>query len=789
MNLTFARLTGAILLALLMPSSAQDEPRPPKAIPVPEEEPETQKALPVIPDSPPKATVVPEVGPPPDESAPDEPWDGDTDARKEKERKLKEKEAAEKAKADKAAKEKAEREMAEKEEEVKTVKAVPNDPKMPPVIQPREVKPEKAKIPMTRQTDPNAKPLTLSVPAPRGLIVDRNGQPLAQNRIAHYIGVQLPMKEGLTDVQILDAAKGPLAFCQSQLTEKWEVEDADIITHYHKRRWVPIYSSALLPEERAAKLKDSAPPGVVLRPIFLRTYPEHSLAGHVLGQMGKNPLGFSATAKQDIQAEELMWPPTVGKNGLEKRFDKELTGEPGLYNALYDSKGDLLSEEWTERPHAGHTVVTTLDVEMQKIAERNLKEKGVRGAFVIMDARTGDVLVLASTPTIDPNDWVYGVSEAFFKKMNDNPEHPLMARAFMNRYPPASTFKVVTALAALESDAVDPHTEFGCPPGMYFNKVYIKNHSRRDEGSMDVERAIMRSCNTWFFQAAKACGGAALSSMAIRFGYGERTGICLEDMETTGFMPTPESYAKNRGSLTGGILAITSIGQGQVEATPLQVAQMMAGVARGDAVPKPRLVKLIQDVDGHIVQHFPPSTRAPLNLSRENLDAVRYGMRQVVAGAGGTGTRAENDYVAIAGKTGTGQWHPDKNQNVAWFAGFIPYKNPEYAYACLYEGDPGEDEISGGRKVAPIVGDVFNEIYKAKKKRGEIKEGDNDDDDSMVTTRREPRKAAAEEVRPADPAPAAEAPKRGGLRWLFRRREKTPPTAPPAPIPSGRPIR
>ncbi len=789
MNPTFARLTGAILLTLMMPSSAQDEPRPPKAIPVPEEETDAPQPLPVIPGSPPKAAVVPEAGPPPDEPAPDEPWEGDTDAMMEKERKLKELEAAEKAMADKAVKEKAEREMADKEEEVKTVKAVPNDPKMPPVAQPREVRPEKAKIPIARQTDPNAKPLTLSVPAPRGLIVDRNGQPLAQNRIAHYIGVQLPMKEGLTDVQILDAAKGPLAFCQSQLTDKWEVEDADIITHYHKRRWVPMYSSAMLPEERAAKLKDSAPPGVVLRPFFLRTYPENSLAGHLIGQMGKNPIGFSASAKQDLQAAEMMWPPTVGKGGLEKRFDKELTGEPGLYNALFDSKGEKLSEEWAERPRAGHTVVTTIDIGMQKIAERNLIENRVRGAFVIMDVRTGDLVVMASTPSIDPNNWAYGVSDAYYKKVLSDPELPLMARAFMNRYPPASTFKIVTALAALETEEVGPSTQFSCPPGMYFNKIYIRNHSRKHEGDMDVERAIMRSCNTWFFQAAKVAGGAALSSMAIRFGFGDKTGICLDEMETPGFMPTPESYAnsKPRGALTGGILANTSIGQGQVEATPLQVAQMMAGVARGDAVPRPRLVKLIQDVDGNIVQHFPPSTRAPLNLSQENLDAVRSGMRQVVAGAGGTGSRAENDYVAIAGKTGTGQWHPAIEQNVAWFAGFIPYKNPEYAYACFYEGDPGESQISGGKKVAPIVGDVFNEIYKAKKKRGELKEGGNDDDDSMVTTRRSPRKPpAAQEVRPADPAPAVEAPKRGGLRWLFRRRESAPPAAP---IPSGRPIR
>jgi penicillin-binding protein 2 len=165
-------------------------------------------------------------------------------------------------------------------------------------------------------------------------------------------------------------------------------------------------------------------------------------------------------------------------------------------------------------------------------------------------------------------------------------------------------------------------------------------------------------------------------------------------------------------------------------------------------------------------------------------------MRQVVAGGGGTGSRAENDYVPIVGKTGTGEWHPDKDQYVAWFAGFIPYKNPEYAYACLYEGDPGEDQISGGRKVAPIVADVFNEIYKAKKERGELKDSDaGDDDEHLVTTRtREPRAAKpVEEVRAVQPAP--EPPMRGGLRWLFRRRTPQPPAPTPTPFQPGRPLR
>ncbi len=789
------RLIVALSIAGMAPLMGQDSPNPPKAEAVEEEDNTTPAAAPETdPSMPPRAEAIPEDGEPPETEPADAPWAGDTEARAayEQEKLNAQKAAAERRAAAENPKSKKKNGAAEVEkvespdDDVPEVKPARPDAH-PPVAPTQDTKPEKPKTALVIKTDPNAKPLSLRVPAPRGLIVDRNGQPLAQNRIAHYIGVQLPMKEGLTDVQILDFARGPMAFCRAQMPGGWTVSDTDIIQHYHKRRWVPLMCSALLPEEQAVKLKDAAPPGVVLRPFFLRTYPEGAFAGHLMGQMGKSAPFIPSNLP--LEADELMWPPTVGRGGLEKRFDRELTGEPGHYEALFDSKGEMLSEKWDSRPRAGNTVVTTLDMDLQKIAERNLKERGFRGAFVILDIKTGDILAMASTPCPNPNDWVYGVTDEFYKKQLKAPELIMTCRALQGHYPPASTFKIVTAMAALETDEIGPNSEFNCPKVMYFNNRAMRNHSGRDEGMMDVERAIMRSCNTWFFQVSKICGGEALSSMGTRFGFGEKTGICLEDMEISGRMPSPEYYARKGGSLTGGILANTSIGQGEVEATPLQVAQMMAGIARGDAVPRPRLVKLIQDVDGRVIQHFPTVLRPPLNVSKENLNAVRRGMRAVVDG--GTGSAAANNYVVMAGKTGTGQWHPEIRQNVAWFAGFAPYKDPEYAYACIYEGNPGETEISGGRKVAPLVGDVFNEIYKAKKKRGELKDGSkdgDDDDDNQKVARREARRAEpVEEVKVVTPPPPPEQPKRGGLRWLFSRRPKAPEVpVQPAPAPPGR---
>ena len=660
------------------------------------------------------------------------------------------------------------------EEEPLTVRAVPGTAEVPVPAGPAsgaDGKPAKPKIAITSNTDPNARPLTLRVPSPRGQIVDRHGEPLAQNRLAYYLGVQLPLQDGLSDAAVFAAARQPVAWARRTLPMGWDITDAKILEHYRKRRWVPLLSSSMVPDAVVEAVKDQLPAGVVLRPFYLRSYPKDSMASHLLGFMGKS----GNMASGDILSDEYLWPPTVGKYGLEQRFDAELTGEPGTYSVLYNAAGERLSEEWLHRPTAGHTVVTSLDSRFQAIVEREMRQNSVRGAFIIMDIKTGDVIAMCSNPGYNPNDWAYGFTKAEYDKYLTDKQNPLLPRALQGRYPPASTFKIVTALAALDSGKVTEHTEFNCPKGMMFGNTWMWNHNHRDEGSMDVVRAIKRSCNPWFWQAARVAGAANVSAMAARLGFGDKTGICLPSMEAAGNMPSPEFYQKRGRAMTGGVLANVAIGQGEVSATPLQVCQMMAAVARGDAVPRPRLVRQIQDVNGRIVQGFPPSVRSALDIDKDALQAVRRGMRAVVADGDGTGTRASNDYVAMAGKTGTGEWHDSPKDYVAWFAGFIPANNPEYAYAALYEGDPG-DTISGGRLVAPIVGDVFNKIYKLKKDGKEIPEEEEDEagkegkegaERAQASSTRRKRPAAAPVAAPVS-TPSAAAPRTGIRAWWRR---------------------
>lgn len=664
-------------------------------------------------------------------------------------------------------------------DEAEPIDVKPASP-LPPVQAPASKRPDKPKVAINLNTDTNARPLSLRVPAPRGQIVDRHGEPLAVNRVGYYLGVQLPMADNMPDAAVINNARFGVDWVKQHLPGGWTMPDDKILEHYHKRRWVPLLSDTLVPDELVTSLKEHLPGTVVLRPFYLRSYPQETMASHVLGYMQKN----GKMVAGDLVSEELLWTPTIGGAGLEKQFDAELTGKSGLYSVLYNSGGEKITEEWVERPTAGNTVVTSIDARFQRIVEHEMQADKVRGAFVILDVKTGDVITICSNPGFNPNDRVYGISVEKLKALENDPALPLLPRALQGLYPPASTFKVVTALAALESGKVTEDTYFSCPSRMLFSNIWMRNHNKNDEGDMNVVRAIKRSCNTWFFQAAIAAGGANVAAMGTRLGFGDKTGICLPSMEVKGLMPTPEYYqARHRGRMTGGVLANVSIGQGDVLATPLQVAQMMAAVARGDAIPRPRLVRQIQDVNGAIVQAFPPSVRSTLTLKKESLDAVRRGMRAVVADDDGTGKEASNNYVAISGKTGTGEWTERPKRNVAWFAGFIPSKNPEYAFAALYEGAI-EETISGGKTVAPLVGNVFNKIYKLKKegkempeekaKDGKDKDKDEDSDNAVASSGRKRKPAPEQAPQPvpvAVAAPAPEPPKpSGGLKGWFQRK-------------------
>ncbi len=552
----------------------------------------------------------------------------------------------------------------------------------------------------------DARTITLKIPAPRGLIVDREGEPFAQNKVAYQVALQFPQFEVADRDFVVHWARTRLNALEGLVGKSNTKTDDELYDHYRHRRWLPLLVSGLLDDEEAEGAERSLPSGLVLHPIYARHYPHGELAAHIIGysgSVGKLPTG-------PINFNEPLWEESEGRAGFEKLFNRQLAGEDGMKRLLFDENGNKQLEEQVKRPRAGGTLVTTLNLRWQKLAEDVLRKGTRRGAFVVIDAVTGEVLVMASRPSFDLNLFIPGIGEKEYQELRDDPASPLYGRAFQSNYPPASAFKPIIALAALNNGVVTENSTIYSGASLRVGNTTMKNWSKVPEGSINVRRALARSTNTWFYQVGINVGPSAFLGVSRRLGYGERTGLPLIG-ETPGLVPNDEYMLKkhNRRILNGDT-ANMAIGQGDLLASPLQVAQGMAGIANGGVLPKLQLIRQIQDTRGRVVQAAIPERKHWLGIDAKAVEIVRGGMHDVVSKGYGTGTRAGLSYTTLAGKTGTAQWGPpSKNQRLAWFAGFLPHDNPRYAFAVLYEGRPGET-VSGGRMAAPMVKNFFEPL-------------------------------------------------------------------------------
>jgi len=552
----------------------------------------------------------------------------------------------------------------------------------------------------------DARTITLKIPAPRGQIVDREGQPLAQSEVAYQVGLQFSQFENADRDFVVHWARTRLDALQPKVKNFVSKSDDELFDHYRHRRWLPLLVTGQIGEKEARSLESKLGSGLILHPVYRRFYPHQDLAAHILGysgSVGKLPTG-------PINFNEPLWEESEGRAGLEKIHDLQLAGDPGMKRLLFDENGNKLLEEQVKRPKPGGTLVTTLNLKWQQLAEKVLKEGSRRGAFVVIDVATGEVLVMASRPAFDLNNFIPGISDTDFKALEADPAQPLFGRAFQSAYPPASAFKPVVALAALNNGVVTEYSTVYCPASVRIGNHTFNNWSKVPEGSINVKRALARSTNPWFYQVGIDVGPNAFLDVARRLGFGEKSGLPLMG-ETTGLVPNDQWMLKNEGrKFLDGDTANLSIGQGSLLASPIQVAQAMAGIANGGALPKLQLIHQVQDTRGRVVQANLPSKRNLLGLDSKAVEIVRDGMRDVVSTGYGTGRSAALSYTTLCGKTGTAQWGPpSKNQRLAWFAGFLPHDNPRYAFAVLYEGRPGET-VSGGRMAAPMVRNFFEPI-------------------------------------------------------------------------------
>lgn len=561
----------------------------------------------------------------------------------------------------------------------------------------------------TYETQKLAHAYVLDIPAPRGQIVDRNGAPLAQNKLSFNLAVVFPTPLDFSDKQALEFTRDKIAAADKLLSRKLNITDELILRHYHNRGILPFEIAQNLSEEQHDSLQKKLPNGMVLRPIYMRVYPNGRLAGHIIGftgRTGRNPDNI-------IENHEVLWPETEGREGLEQTFNTMLTGQHGEYKMTFDKDGRKTSEKIVASPVPGYTVVTTLDLKLQELAEKALESKAKRGAIVIIDPNTGDILAMASWPTFNPNAFIPNISAEKFKELQDDPNIPLLPRAFRSSYPPGSTFKVTVGIAALESGAVTSDDQFDCAPSIQVGNVTFHNWKHTERGSLNFVEALTESCDTWFYQVGIKTGADPIIDWAQKMGFGAKCGIPLRG-EVEGRVPNDQYMRQtHQRKLLNGDIANLSIGQGDLEVTPLQMAQAMAIVANGGKFLQTRLVQQVQTLDNEIVTAYQVREKRELNISQTTLDELHEGLIDAVNAPSGTAHQASMENIEVAGKTGTAQWGPKKKERTAaWFAGFLPAKSPAFAFAALYEGEVGST-VHGGSAAAPMIGKIFKDIYKS----------------------------------------------------------------------------
>ena len=545
----------------------------------------------------------------------------------------------------------------------------------------------------------------LSLRAPRGVLFDRDGELLVENRDAFTISI---LREHITDldrtIQRLSAAAG---VGEQQVRET-------IRRHRGEPSYRPIVviDDATLSQVSAvlARRLDHELPGVVVESVPTRSYPAVGLGAHVLGYVGE-------VGEAQMEADGLRSGSVVGQSGVEKAYNKILMGQDGERRVMVNSVGREITTLEEVSASEGRRVRLCIDRDLQQAAEDAFHALGYEGAAVILDPRNGEVLALVSLPAYDPNDFASGIDRATWNQLNTDRLRPLQNRAIQGRYSPGSTFKAVVAVAALEEGVITPDFTVTCHGGATFFGRFFKCHLKGGHGTMDLRHAIEKSCNTYFYTIGNMVGVDRIHKWAAALGLAGRTGIDLPNESESLVPSTAWKKARTGEKWYAGETISVAIGQGQVSVTPMALASLYAAVANGGIHYPPRLLKAVNDGGGW-KEAEPPAPQG-VRLKPETVAALHDGLWMVVNGAG-TGGRARVPGRDVSGKTGTAQVISLQGAKQAagrteadlrdhgWFAFFAPRDNPEIAGVIFAEH--GEH----GSSAAPIARHVI-ETYFAKK--------------------------------------------------------------------------
>jgi penicillin-binding protein 2 len=499
------------------------------------------------------------------------------------------------------------------------------------------------------------------------------------------------------------------------LAEYVQVPVQDLMARIASAKQAPSYKPILLVQDMdrdtVARIEahQYELPGatIVVQPVREYIYPKS--AAHVLGYLGEiNTDELLSGSYQGSQNGDY-----IGKFGVEKTFENNLRGEFGGRQVEVNAFGQVVRVIQTVDAKPGENIYLTLDGTLQRHTEKLFE--GKTGSAVALDPNNGEILAMVSIPSFDPNLFVGGISHENWKILNTDINRPMRNKAIQAEYPPASTYKIVTAMAGLELNLVDRHTSIFCTGRYFFGNREYRDWKKEGHGRVDIVNALVKSCDVYFYQLGIKVGVDRLARYAMACGFGDSTGVELEH-ESKGLIPTSrwKQIAKGVRWQAGETLSI-AIGQGYNLATPIQVAAMMAGVANGGVKFQPLILKKVETHEGKQTFSASGIQTGTFPVSRKNLDIIKQGLFEVVNIPGGTAYRSRIEGVHMSGKTGTAQvvGRVTKNgvdqkivdhyrKSHAWFTAFAPSENPKIAVAVIVEH--GE---SGSGAAAPIAKEMI----------------------------------------------------------------------------------
>jgi|LauGreDrversion4_2_1035121.scaffolds.fasta_scaffold16029_3 penicillin-binding protein 2 len=539
----------------------------------------------------------------------------------------------------------------------------------------------------------------IPIPPSRGIILDRNGEILAENRPVFVLEI-VPERVPKLDDSIV------------KLQQLIPSINEDDISRFHKERRLHRKDTAIVIKTHL-KLNEVAIfsthqyqfPGIQLKAIPMRYYPLKKQMSHLIGYVGR----INTEELQSIDNVNYQGTNSIGKIGIEKFYEDTLHGQVGYEQVETNVSGKVIRTLFKKPPVSGKKIYLTIDSKLQAVAYKALK--GLEGSAVLIDVKDGGILAMVSRPSFDPNLFTNGINSTDFNKLLFSNERPLFHRAIRGLYPPASTVKPFVAIAGLNKGVIVPQWAIYDPGWFRLPNVTHKyrDWKRTGHGVTNVKRAIMVSCDTYFYQLGAKLGIHSLSQMLGQFGFGKSTGIDLPE-ELSGLLPTPEWKVKQKKMVWfPGDTIITSIGQGFMLATPLQLASATALLSQKGLGYQPHLLaKMVDDAANETA--FKPISRNSIQLDNEDYwSIVHEAMQSVIESNEGTGARfGRNAFYKVAGKTGTAQVFTlsqnDHNKKTiitnkllkdhSWFIAFAPVENPEVAIAVMVEHDTAASQVA-----------------------------------------------------------------------------------------------